>query len=168
MTVAISRRSITPPALHIALPGALSEEVRELAERRGDHAQSMVAQLMRRLIDGDMIDTLLAPMEDAPAPEPVGQGRTAFQNVLGTLTELQCGVIYVLGFHAEADGVFRLPAAKISLILGKSSQSHLASILPVLVERDLVGQVRGTAGARYWKLTWRGQSVFRQLTEEAE
>jgi hypothetical protein len=35
--------------------------VRDLAERRGDHAQAMVAQLMQRLIDGEMVDSLLAP-----------------------------------------------------------------------------------------------------------
>lgn len=175
MTVALSRRTVTPPPLHVALPGALAEEVRDMAERRGDHAPAMVAALMRRLIDGEMIDSLLAPQEDVPEPEPVGQGRMTFQNVRGTLTELQCGVIYVLGFHAEEDGVFRLPATKISLILGKSSENHIASILPVLEERGLAecvggrgGGVLGGPAVRHWKLTWRGQSVFRQLTEERE
>ncbi|TIX28265.1 hypothetical protein [Mesorhizobium sp.] len=168
MTVAISRRSIAPPPLHIALPGKLSEEVRDLAERRGDHAPAMVAQLMQRLIDAEMVDSLLAPMEDAPEPEPVGQGRTLFQNVSGTLTELQCGVIYVLGFHADGDGVFRYQTTKIGIILGKGSQNHVASILPVLVKRGLVEALRGKDGARQWKLTWRGQSVFRELTEERE
>lgn len=174
MTVVVSRRTITPPALHVALPGALAEEVRDLAERRGDHAPAMVAQLMRRLIDEEMIDSLLAPQVDAPEPEPVGQGRMTFQNVCGTLTELQCGVIYVLGFHAEADGVFRLPAVKIGIILGKGSETHVARILPVLEERGLVacvggrGSIHGGLPVRHWKLTWRGQSVFRQLTEEAE
>ncbi|MCV3209621.1 hypothetical protein OHD62_17405 [Mesorhizobium sp. YC-39] len=175
MTVAVSRRTVTPPALHIALPGALAEEVRDLAERRGDHAPAMVAALMRRLIDGEMIDSLLAPLADAPEPEPVGQGRMTFQNVPGTLTELQCGVIYVLGFHAEQDGVFRMPATKIGMILGKSSEKHVATILPVLEARELVECVGGRKDVvlggptvRHWKLTWRGQSVFRQLTEERE
>jgi hypothetical protein len=168
MTVALARRAITPPALHIALPGKLSEEVRDLAERRGDHAPAMVALLMQRLIDAEMIDSLLAPVEDAPAPEPVGQGRMTFQNVPGTLTELQCGVIYVLGFHADDDGVFRFQATKIGLILGKGSQNHVASILSVLVERGLVEQVSGRLKNRHWKLTWRGKSVFRELTEERE
>ncbi|TIN87537.1 MAG: hypothetical protein E5X94_01470 [Mesorhizobium sp.] len=166
MTAAVRRP--LPPPLHVALPGRLAEEVRDLAERRGDHAPAMVAQLMRRLIDGEMVDSMLAPQRDAPQPEPVGQGRARFQDVLGTLTELQCGVIYVLGFHAEADGVFRFQTTKIGLILGKGSQNHVASILPVLVERGLVEKVRGRDGARHWKLTWRGQSVFRQLTEEPE
>ncbi|TIO62958.1 hypothetical protein [Mesorhizobium sp.] len=167
MTVAV-RRAMTPPPLHVALPGNLAEEVRELAELRGDHPQAMVAQLVRRVLDGDMAAGLLAPQVDAPAPEPVGQGRMAFQNVPGTLTELQCGVIYVLGFHADDDGVFRFQATKISLILGKGSQNHVAAILPVLVERGLVEQVNGRLKNRHWKLTWRGQSVFRELTEERE
>jgi hypothetical protein len=174
MTLAIPRRAVTPAPLHVSLPGKLAEEVRDLAERRGDHAQAMVAQLMRRLIDGEMVDSLLAVIEDAPEPEPVGQGRMAFENLKGTLTELQCGVIYVLGFHAEADGVFRLPASKIGAILGKSSEAHIASIMPVLETRELVECVGAKALAfggkpvRHWKLTWRGRSVFRQLTEEDE
>ncbi|RWC29825.1 MAG: hypothetical protein EOS70_23335 [Mesorhizobium sp.] len=166
MTVTVSRHAITPPPLHVALPGKLSEEVRDLAERRGDHAPAMVAQLMRRLIDSEMVDSLLAVHEDEPEPEPVGQGRMTFQNVPGTLTELQCGVIYVLGFHAEEDGVFRLPATKLGIILGKGSQNHVASILPVLAERGLVEVVQGRNGARHWKLTWRGQSVFREIAGE--
>jgi hypothetical protein len=167
MTIAV-RRALTPPPLHIALPGNLAEEVRELAEARGDHPQAMVAQLVRRVLDGDMAAGLLAPQVDAPEPEPVGQGRMAFQNVEGTLTELQCGVIYVLGFHADDDGVFRFQATKIGLILGKGSQNHVASILSVLVERGLVEQVSGRLKNRHWKLTWRGRSVFRELTEERE
>lgn len=165
MTVAM-RRTLTPPPLHIALPGNLAEAVRELAEARGDHPQAMVAQLVRRVLDGDMAAGLLAPQEDAPAMEPVGQGRMAFDNVDGTLTELQCGVIYVLGFHADDDGVFRYQTTKIGLILGKGSQNHVASILPVLVERGLVEEVGGRLKNRHWKLTWRGMSVFRELTEE--
>lgn len=168
MTVAIARRAVTPPPLHVALPGHLAEQVRDLAERRGDHAQAMVAQLMRRIVDGEMVDSLLAVVEDAPEPEPVGHGRMAFQNVKGTLTELQCGVIYVLGFHADGDGVFRYLSTKIGIILGKGNENHVASILPVLVERGLVEEVSGRNRNRHWKLTWRGKSVFRELTEERE
>lgn len=167
MTVAI-RRSVTPPPLHVALPGNLAEEVRELAEARGDHPQAMVAQLVRRVLDGDLAAGLLAPQVNMQDLEPVGQGRATFEHVAGTLTELQCGVIYVLGFHADADGVFRYQATKIGLILGKGSQNHVASILSVLVERGLVEQVSGRLKNRHWKLTWRGQSVFRELTEEPE
>ncbi|MDG4903188.1 hypothetical protein P9279_22010 [Mesorhizobium sp. WSM4962] len=167
---AIARRTLTPtpPPLHVALPGNLAAAVRELAELRGDHPQAMVAQLVRRVLDGDMAAGLLAPQEDAPEPEPVGQGRMAFQNVPGTLTELQCGVIYVLGFHADDDGVFRYLTTKIGIILGKGSQKHVAAILPVLVERGLVEEVTGKSRNRHWKLTWRGLSVFRELTEERE
>jgi hypothetical protein len=165
MTVAM-RRAVTPPPLHVALPGNLAEAVRELAALRGDHAPAMVAQLMHRVIYGELADGLLAPIADEPEPEPVGQGRMAFQNVEGTLTELQCGVIYVLGFHADDDGVFRYQTTKIGLILGKGSQNHVASILPVLVERGLVEEVGGRVKNRHWKLTWRGKSVFRELTQE--
>ena len=170
MTAAV-RRTVTPPPLHVALPGNLAEAVRELAALRGDHAPAMVAQLMRRVIDGELAHGLLAPAQHAPAsigngPEPVGHGRMVFQNVAGTLTELQCGVIYVLGFHADDDGVFRYQTTKIGLILGKGSQNHVASILPVLVERGLVEEVGGRRKNRHWKLTWRGKSVFRDLTEE--
>jgi hypothetical protein len=83
----------------------------------------------------------------------------AFQNLKGTLTELQCGVIYVLGFHADADGVFRLPASKIGLILGKSSQNHIASHPAGAGDArpGRVGPRRPLAEKpRHWKLTWRG------------
>ena len=165
MAEAALRREVTPPPLHVALPGRLAERVRELAEARGDQPSVFVAAAMARMVDDDLTEAVFDGDRAASAARDldVGHGRQRFEALPGGLTMLQAGVVYVLGFHADADGVCRLPRKAFADIVGHGSQNHVASILPWLTGRDLALPVREKAGAVHWKLTRRGAAVFREL-----
>ncbi|WP_406871605.1 hypothetical protein WHT83_14895 [Aminobacter sp. P9b] len=169
MTVAVdARKTLTPPPLHVALPGALAEEVRQEAERRGDHPQVLVAALMRRLLDQERVDEVMG--EAVAAREAPGQGRRPLDSYPQGLTQRQCGVIYVLGFHADDDGVFRKPIKVIGLVLrgDGSTVGDIGVVLSALRIKNLTEQVPGRDGARHWRLTKAGQSVFDEISEEGE
>jgi len=86
----------------------------------------------------------------------------------GGLTLLQCAVLYVVGLHAEGDGVFRLPAIKIVHIVGGGSDVRCAAIPRELAEFGLLEDAGGRNGIRWWRLSRLGQAVFREIAGEGE
>lgn len=168
MTIALdSAKTMTPPPLHVALPGTLAEGVRRLAMRRGDHPQVLVAALMSKLVDDvARVDDLMG--ECVAAQEAPGQGRRVLDSFPQGLTQRQCGVIYVLGFHADEDGVFRKQLIKIGIILNGVEITSISDVLAALGRKGLVEQVRGREGKRHWQLTKLGRFVFKELSSEDE
>ena len=164
MTTVAERRAISPPPLLVALPLKLSARVRELAEARGDLPSVFVTAAIARIVSDDLVEAVFDGERAADASP--GQGRQTFEAFPAGLTMLQAGVVYVLGFHADADGVCRLPPSAFAAIIGRGSQNHITTILPLLAERGLAESVREKARVLRWKLTWRGQSVFRELAGE--
>lgn len=165
MTVVASiRRPVTPPPLHVALPGALAERVRELAESRGDQPSVFVTAAMARIVEDDLADAVFDG--ERAADVAPGHGRQMFVSLPGGLTLLQAGVVYVVGFHADADGICRLAPVKFAMIIGRGSRNHVAAILPALAEKGLVEPVTEKGGTRRWRLTWRGQLVFKEIAGE--
>lgn len=84
----------------------------------------------------------------------------------GGLTLLQCAVLYVIGFHAEEDGVFRLPASKIQHFIGRGSGPSCVRIPHELEDFGLLEVIGGRGWVNHWRLTRLGQAVFRELAEE--
>jgi hypothetical protein len=150
--------------MHVALPGALSEEIRQAAKRRGDAPTSLAAAILFRVFGERKVEDLLRQTAaDQIAP---GQARDA-----GGLTKLQRGVVYMIGLHAEADGYCRLSPDSLSYLLSMSSGTVLHGVLASLERKRIVqrGQ-RSTSGrATPWGLTDAGKSIFRTLAgTEAE
>ncbi|MER2535501.1 MAG: hypothetical protein ABTQ31_10110 [Rhizobiaceae bacterium] len=77
------------------------------------------------------------------------------------LSLMQAGVLYVIGFHAEEDGVFRLPAKKLIHFVGHGSESRCAAIPRDLERFGLLERVDGPLPG--WTLTRLGRAVFREL-----
>lgn len=164
MNVAANPKAVTPPPLHVALPGRLAEEVRRLAEMRGDMPQTFVAAAIQRLVNDEA--RLADVLGDAPAAQAApGQGRRPLDSFPAGLTQRQCGVVYVLGFHADEDGVFRKQLIKIGIILNGVEITSIGDVLAALSRKGLVDQVRGREGKRHWQLTRSGRRVFKELNE---
>lgn len=162
MTVAVQK---SPPPLHVALPGRLAEEVRRLAERRGDMPQTLVAAAIQRLVEDEarLADVL---GEEPAAQAAPGQGRRPLDSFPAGLTQRQCGVVYVLGFHADEDGVFRKPLKAIGLILNGLEMPSVGNVLDALGGKGLISEVPGREGKRQFQLTRSGQRVFKELIDE--
>lgn len=157
-------RMMTPAPLHVALPGALAESIRLMAARRGDHPQVLVAALMSKLVDDiGRVDDLMG--DSVAAQAAPGQGRRVFDSFPQGLTQRQCGVIYVVGFHADEDGVFRKQLIKIGIILNGVEITSIGDVLAALGRKGLVKQVPGREGKRHWQLTRSGRRVFKELSE---
>jgi len=84
----------------------------------------------------------------------------------GGLTLLQCAVLYVIGFHVDEDGVFRIPAHRIAMLIGKGSDSNCAAIPKKLADFGLLEEAQGKEGVRHWRLSRLGNAVFRELVGE--
>jgi hypothetical protein len=84
----------------------------------------------------------------------------------GGLTLLQCAVLYIVGFLADADGVFRMPASKIYHHIGRGSEMRCASIPHDLVRFGLLedaGIDRATGIVRHYAITRLGWSVLAEI-----
>jgi len=113
---------------------------------------------------------------NAPIPTPLAQRQLSAGEVelmIGRrwagLTMLQCAVLYVIGFHVDEDGVFRIPAHRIGMLIGrgKGSDSRCAAIPAELAEFGLLEVMSGRRGAtRHWQLSRLGAAVFRELAGE--
>lgn len=162
MTVALPK---VPAPLHVALPGRLAEAVRRLAEQRGDMPQTFVAAAIQRLVEDEA--RLADVLGDGPAAHVApGHGRRPLDSFPAGLTQRQCGVLYVLGFHADEHGVFRLPLAKIGLILNGLEMPSIGNVLDALRSKDLISEVPGREGRRQYQLTRSGRRVFEELIDE--
>lgn len=164
--VAAVRRPVTPPPLHVALPGKLAEQVRELAEARGDQPTVFVVAAMARIVSDGLADAVFDG--DSAAKIAPGQARQTFDALPSGLTLLQAGVVYVLGFHADADGICRMPLTHFAKLIGHGSDNHVAALLPVLAEKHVVRPLVEKNGVRRWTLTRLGQSIFRELAGEKD
>ncbi len=160
------RRPVTPPPLHVALPGKLAEQVRELAEARGDQATVFVVAAIARIVSDGLADAVFDG--DSAAEIAPGQARQSFDALPAGLTMLQAGVVYVLGYHADADGICRLPAVHFAQLIGNGSANYVAGLLHILAERDVTRSVIERNGARHWTLTKLGQSIFRELAGDKD
>lgn len=162
MTVAVQK---APAPLHVALPGRLAEEVRRLAEMRGDMPQTFVAAAIQRLVEDEARLTEVLGEEPAARTAP-GQGRRPLDSFPAGLTQRQCGVLYVLGFHADEDGVFRKQLIKIGLILNGMEMPSIGNVLAALRDKGLISEVPGKGGRRQFQLTRSGHRVFKELSDE--
>lgn len=84
----------------------------------------------------------------------------------GGLTLLQCAVLYVIGFHVDEDGVFRLPSSKIVHFIGRGSGQSCVRIPHELAEFGLLEAVGGKGTVNHWRLSRLGKAVFRELAGE--
>jgi len=87
------------------------------------------------------------------------------------LTRLQLAVLYVIGFHVDDDRVFRIPAHRIGILIGrgKGSDSRCAAIPLELCEFGLLHEgPRRAGGVRTWRLSRLGEAVFRELIGEKD
>lgn len=164
--VDISRRAMTPPPLHVALPGKLAARVRELAEARGDQPTVFVVAAMARIVGDGLTDAVFDG--DSAAKIAPGQARQSFEGLPSGLTMLQAGVVYVLGFHADADGICRMPAVHFAKLIGHGSDNHVAALLHILAEKRIARAVVEKNGVRRWTLTQLGKSIFRELAGEKD
>ncbi len=164
--ISAARRPVTPPPLHVALPGKLAEQVRELAEARGDQASVFVVAAMARIVSDDLTAAVFDG--DRAAQIAPGQARQSFEVLPSGLTLLQAGVVYVLGFHADADGICRLPAVHFAKLIGRGSDKYVAAVLHVLAEKQVARAVTEKNGVRNWTLTELGKSIFRELSGDKD
>jgi hypothetical protein len=103
-----------------------------------------------------------------PLPKPLLRTPADIEPLLDRpwagLTLLQQAVLYVIGFHVDEDGVFRIPAHRIALLVGRGSDSRCAAIPKQLAEFGLLDEVPGKEGVRHWQLSRLGHAVYREIS----
>ncbi|WP_166163152.1 hypothetical protein [Chelativorans oligotrophicus] len=146
--------------LRMAFVGEVSEAIRRAAEERKLKPQVLTAALMRAVMEGDLIDSVLEGNDARKLAG--GQAR----DLETGLTLLQEGLVYLIGLNTGRDGVCRLPVAGFQARLSGSTFDGVKYALTTICSKGFARRV-GT-GTRYtpqpYALTPAGERVYQQLS----
>lgn len=148
-----------PKALHVALTVRSTADVLCLAEKRREHAQTMIAALIDHLVASGRAEAMLAEMGPPP-----GHGYTCRSGY--RLSRLQEEVLFILGSNREIGGVCRLSADRIACLAGRPTAVSVPGALRALEAKGLTAAHKRKAGwSLEWVLTGHGEDAWRRLAE---
>ena len=145
--------------LHVAFPKAPSAAVRAEAAKRGVRPQVLVVAAMKLACQHDLLDAIF----DGLDPHGVAGGHARRVN---GMTHLQCGVIYLMALHADAQGVCIFSTHDYARLIKGASPSGVGSALHWLTLRGLADRTMKPTfrSAQPYYLTREGRAVAAELT----
>lgn len=155
---AVEARAAIEP-VHVAFVSETALLMAAEADRLGVTPQVLAQAVVHTVLAQD----LLASVFDGERPEKLAPGHGKAKN---GLTRLRCAVLFVLALHAEADGICRMSANQISVLIAASSSGSVSGALIAMEERGLIERVTGDGSYRnaaHWRLTKAGQVIAERL-----
>lgn len=149
----------TVDPVHVAFSSETALLMRAEADRRGVTPQMLALAVMHTVLKDQLTESVF----DGERPENLAPGHGKAKN---GLTKLRCAVLYVLAMHAGEDGICRMSANQISVLVNASSSGGVSSALLAMEARGLilrVGNQETVRAAAHWRLTEDGQMIADRL-----
>lgn len=145
--------------LKVSFVAEVSEAIRREAAERNLRPSVLTAALMRAVVEGGLIDSVL----DGDNPRKLAGGQA--RDLTTGLSLLQEGMVYLVGLNAGKDGVCRLSISGFQARLDGGNWEGVKSALATLCAKGIIRRV-GT-GSRYmpqpYALTPAGQALYRRI-----